>query len=122
MSYEKAMACYLGRNAARRMNCAESVAYGFQEECVIPGEMLEELRNCGGGKAPGGLCGAYYTAAVLLEKLRAPDKAEGLREAFVKEAGSVQCKEIRQKRRLNCRDCVEISAKYLEAVLSGKTV
>ncbi len=122
MSYEKAMACYLGRNAARRMNCAEAVVHGFQEECAISGELMEELRNCGGGKAPEGLCGSYYTAAVLLEKRQAADEIEGLREEFEREAGSVQCREIRRIKRLNCQGCVEISAKYLDATLSAKAL
>ncbi len=121
MSYEKAIACYQGKNAERRMNCAESVVCGFQEECGITGEIMEEFRNYGGGRAPEGLCGSYYAVTVLLEKLHAADKIEGLKEEFVKDAGSVLCKEIRQNRKLNCLSCVEKSASYLDAVLNAET-
>lgn len=119
MSYEKALTNYLGKNAERRMNCAESVVNGFQEECKISREMMEEFHSYGGGKAPEGLCGSYYAVKVLLEKMNAADKIESLIEEFIKEAGSVQCKEIRQNKRLNCQGCVEISSKYLDAVIKS---
>jgi hypothetical protein len=100
------------------MNCAESVVHGFQEECEIPVEMIKEFHSYGGGRAPDGVCGSFYAVTVLLEKMNASDKIEELNQYYIQEAGSVQCKEIRRIKKLDCRGCVEISAKYLDSVLN----
>ena len=43
-----------------RHNCAQAVACGCGGE-----DLYNELQSCGGGRAPGGVCGALYAAQLL---------------------------------------------------------
>jgi hypothetical protein len=117
MSFEKAISSYTGKNGERRMNCAQSIVNGFKDECNILPDTIYEFQNYGGGRAPGGLCGAYYAAKTLLESSKVKDKIQELEQDFINDAGSVKCREIRQNRRLNCLGCVEKSSRYLDTTL-----
>ena len=100
MSFEKAISSYTGKNGERRMNCVQSIVNGFKEECNILPDTIHEF-HYGGGRAPGGLCGAYYAAKTLLDSSKVKDKIQELEQDFINDAGSVKCREIRQNRRLN---------------------
>lgn len=115
MSVAKARECFLGKTSAGRLNCAQSVVCAFKGKFALPDAMVAEFAAYGGGKAPGGKCGAFYAARLILEK-RAPDKLRGFEEAFVAQAGAMTCKEIRALRKLSCLGCIEKAAEWLESL------
>lgn len=88
----------------RQHNCAQSVASGCGRE-----DLNSAMQSNGGGRAPGGLCGALYAA---LHCVREENK-EHLLEDFVKEVGGTHCKELKEKG-ISCTKCVEVGAKLLK--------
>ena len=98
-----------------RFNCAQSVYRSLEKLREIEEEKSEELATAGSGRAPDGMCGALYAAKQMLP---AEQKAE-LRSWFEQNGGSVRCREIRQARKLSCRDCVAAAADYVERNLTG---
>lgn len=110
MSVEKTLKAY----KEEKMNCAQSILRGFQEQFNVPEEKIAEAGNWGGGRAEGGLCGALHSACRLTsdENVR-----QTLHECFLSEAGAERCRDIRKLGRLSCGGCVELAAK----VLHGKT-
>ena len=103
-------------HAEHRGNCAMSVAYGYaratgksEAEAVAAAEMF---RNCGGGKAPDGLCGALYAA-----KMMQPDHAGSIEEFFKCGAQDcTKCQEIRPNKVIPCSRCVELAGEALDNV------
>lgn len=89
-------------------NCAQSVAMG----CGFP-ELEEELAACGGGRAPGGRCGALHAAL----RITPEDKHEAIIKGFVAETGSELCKEIKTVCKTPCTKCVEVAAALAEKEL-----
>ncbi len=86
-------------------NCAQSVALGAGRPILA-----EELRVCGGGRAPEGICGALHAALLL-----APEESRGaIREAFRERAGALTCREIKGAAKTPCLACVELAAELLE--------
>ena len=89
----------------RTHNCAQSVAAGFGRE-----DLVAEMKDCGGGRAPGGACGALHAALQLI--------AEDHREEAVAEcaaaAGALNCRDIKSEARTPCSRCVEIAAGLVE--------
>jgi len=86
-------------------NCAQCVAMAFSAEDVTAG-----MKSCGGGGAPGGMCGALYAALTLAEE----ESRERIRTGFMKENGSVFCHELKQMFHVPCEKCVETAALLLE--------
>lgn len=106
MSKEKSLAAYKGK----KLNCAQSVLSGFKESHGVDDARILEARAHGGGKAPGGRCGALHGALELLgDKCRADAG-----EAFLAAAGSLECREIRALKKLWCEDCVALAAEIVE--------
>ncbi len=85
----------------RKCNCAQAVAAGLERDDLLP-----ELATCGGGKAPGGRCGALHAAMLIAGE----DRAEVVRAAFVAAAGSEYCKVLKQELKFPCVKCVETAA------------
>lgn len=83
----------------RTHNCAQAVAAGADRD-----DLVDELRAYGGGRAPGGLCGALYAALLILPE----DKREEARAEFIRLAGSDQCRVIKSECGTSCLRCVEI--------------
>ena len=86
----------------RQHNCAQAVAGGLEHD-----ELLPELASCGGGRAPGGVCGALH-AAMLIAR---PERAGAIREKFVAELGSEKCAELKRVFAVPCAKCVETAAR-----------
>lgn len=118
MSLEKAVSSFTGQNGVR-MNCAQSVLNGFKEEFNISDGKIAEFQKYGGGRAPGGLCGAFYAAKTILEKNNGEEKLKELEKEFMNCAGSTKCREIKMGRGLSCQGCVEKSSKFLDSVLKS---
>ena len=115
MSVEKAKAHYTGKSGYRKLNCAQAVLKAFKDKFGLSEESIERFGTCGGGRAPDGQCGALYAAKVILEKAY-PDRIKECEDAFLADAGSTQCREIRASRKLSCVGCVEKAAAYIEKI------
>lgn len=102
------------RRPPERLNCAQSVLLAYGEACGNQAAPLADFKPFGGGRAPGGLCGAVHAACVL-----APAKAEVLLSKFAQQLGSVRCKELRANRTHRCETCVATAAELLEIEISG---
>ncbi len=114
MSVAKAKSNYTGQDGTRRLNCAESIVDAFQEKFPLPVEDRDLFLSCGGGRAPGGICGSLFAAKTLLGKHR-PDKLAECERALEAQAGSVKCREIRALKKLSCVGCVEKIAEFMDA-------
>jgi hypothetical protein len=69
--------------------------------------------GCGGGKAPGGLCGALYAALAL-----APESEhENIKASFAEKAGALTCCEIKSTTLFPCAECVRVAAELTEKYL-----
>ncbi|MDD4179528.1 MAG: C-GCAxxG-C-C family protein [Candidatus Margulisbacteria bacterium] len=110
MPIEKAKKHYLGKDGHERLDCAQSILKAFAELDNADKESLCK----GGGRAPGGECGAYCAAKHLLAK-KNPDKLREFEDYFRQLAGSLKCNEIRQLRKLSCLGCVGKAAEYLHS-------
>ena len=54
------------RQPPERLNCAQSVLYAWREVSGDTSIALADLKPFGGGRAPGGLCGALHTACMVV--------------------------------------------------------
>jgi len=115
MSKEKASSHFLGRQGFKKLNCAQTIINAFKDKFLLTEDLVARFEGYGGGKAPGGHCGAYYAARVILEK-SAPEKLKDLEKTFITHANSTKCKEIRSCRSLTCTGCVEKAAESLEDI------
>lgn len=80
-------------------NCAQTVYVAVKPEDA---EGIAGLANCGGGKAPDGICGALYAAI----KLKPQDMA-AIKANFKETTGSEYCCEIKTVHKTPCERCVE---------------
>ena len=83
MPINTAKNCFLGKEGLKKLNCAQSVITAFKEMYSIDNDTVESFRQYGGGKAPEGMCGAYYAAKVALEK-KNPEKIAKMENALKK--------------------------------------
>jgi len=107
MSVEKSIKAY----KEEKLNCAQSILRGFQEPNKVSEEIVTDAKKLGGGRAEGGLCGAFYSATLLAEN---ENIKQNLHERFMSLAGSEKCREIRKIGRLACSGCVELAASVLQ--------
>ncbi len=107
---------YLGKEGYRRMNCAQSVISAFKERFGLSMKTVEAFRAYGAGRAPEGLCGAFYAARYILEKNTTEEKSAELEKFFLDQAGAIKCHEIRECRKLTCIGCVEKCAEFLDGI------
>lgn len=85
-----------------RYNCAQAVLAAFD----APMEKVQAAKAHGGGRAPAGLCGAFHAAKELLGEAKFTE----LKAEFSEAAGGLDCREIRPKGILPCRECVGLAA------------
>lgn len=90
----------------RQHNCAQAVMAG----CGDP-DRVADMADCGGGRAPGGLCGALH-AAMLIR----PDRAEALSRAFAEAVGDTTCRGIKTGPKTPCAVCVATAERLLSAL------
>ncbi|MFA4905142.1 MAG: hypothetical protein WC645_01420 [Candidatus Margulisiibacteriota bacterium] len=110
MPIEKAKKHFLGKEGHERLDCAKAILKAFEH---LDPEMKETLCK-GGGRAPGGDCGAYCAAKHLLVK-NCPEKLNEFENHFENLAGSLKCDAIRKLRKLSCLGCVEKAAEFLHS-------
>ena len=100
------------RRPPEPLNCAQSVLYAYRKvsgDTAIP---ISDMQRFGGGRAPGGLCGALHAACAV-----APEKSEQLKTSFAVVTGSTLCRELRRANEHPCEVCVATSASLLEMEL-----
>ena len=88
-------------------NCAQAVSEGLG----FP-ELLTEMAACGGGRAPGGRCGALHAAMTVVPA----DQREHVRQAFLAEMPSELCRELKANG-IPCLKCVETAERLAKAAL-----
>ena len=93
------------RQPPLRLNCAQSVLALCGME-----DRVDEYASFGGGRAPGGLCGALYAALQLLPE----ERRDSARSTFAAEAGAEKCQEIKQGTGTSCQMCVAIATALVE--------
>ncbi len=104
----KAHALAVFHRAPDNLNCAQAVLAAYQ---AVSGRQLapiEEYKLHGGGRAPGGECGALFAACQA-----APGAAEALRAGFAARAGSTLCRPLKRDLRFPCTECVGLAADLL---------
>ncbi len=93
----------LYRQAFRPVNCAQAVAAGAGRD-----DLLESLRTCGGGMAPGGVCGALHA----LLRMTPPCLHERIRREFTNVTGADTCAELKRIG-TPCTQCIERAAELV---------
>jgi hypothetical protein len=105
----KKIAGELYRN--RHGNCAQAVAAAWQLAGLGASQARQDFADCGGGRAPAGVCGALHAA----NRIAGAQRAEQIAREFAAAAGGhTTCREIRSARVLSCAGCVELAAELLE--------
>jgi hypothetical protein len=105
-----------GSSGRKKLNCAEAISRAYHKNISsLTDKELNSFKRCGYGRAPGKVCGAFYAGEYLLKESSSERRTE-FRDAFENEAGSLLCREIKKKKNLSCRDCVELSARLLSRI------
>ncbi|MDX9866344.1 MAG: hypothetical protein RBT78_00310 [Kiritimatiellia bacterium] len=95
----------------RRGNCAQAVAHAWENKVGDPGKTAGRFAGCGGGRAPGGLCGALYASCTLAGTAA----ADAIKTAFAERSGGHHtCRAVRATHSLTCNECVGLAAALLE--------
>jgi len=92
-----------------KLNCAQSVLKGFQQEYNISDSEIEEYRAWGGGRAEGNMCGALFAAERLLRQIG----KDSVIEEFRQKAGGVLCADIKEKQ-FTCAEYVRMADELVE--------
>ncbi|MFH1498437.1 MAG: redox-active protein [Verrucomicrobiota bacterium] len=92
------------------LNCAQAVFAAYQAVSGDHSLTVASFKPWGGGRAPGGRCGALHAACTL-----APASAGKINDAFLTRIGALCCREITQP----CVDCVGTAAALLEQAASS---
>lgn len=115
MPVNRAKKHYLGHDGFERLNCSLSIVTAFQDELMLKEDYVRSFKAFGGGRAPEGICGAFYAANMLLNSIY-PDNIKEFEKYFLEQASSIKCKEIRENKKLSCVGCVEKSSEYLKNI------
>jgi len=97
--------------SSRQGNCAQAVAEAWHLKTGLGTGMKEQFSGCGGGRAPGGLCGALHAALHFIGDV---DSEKARSEFAVRSGGHVKCREIRNAAILSCAGCVETAAELAD--------
>jgi len=100
-----------------KYNCAQAVLKYFQDDLNVTTEEIDSFSKCGGGRAEGGICGALYAVHRLVHD---PELIKEIDDYFLSQAGSTQCKEIRNLKRVTCAASVDLAAEAFKKVMAGK--
>ena len=93
-----------------RLNCAQAVLDAFQTVTGRHVAAITDFKSFGGGRAPGGECGALYAACQA-----APESARAIRTEFTRRAGANRCRDLTS---FHCQDCVALAAELLQQYLA----
>ena len=111
----KDLASSVFRRPPERLNCAQAVLHAHSKASGVELMPVSDLKPLGGGRAPGGLCGALYAACII-----APQKAEVLMSRFTQELGSAKRKVLRTNKEHCCERSVATAAGLLEDEMTNR--
>ena len=97
----------------RKLNCAQAITLGFSHCIEDAEEKSAGFQKKGGGRTPGGTCGAYYAAESILYE-RKPEAVASLQLHFHEHAGDVRCRDIRKAKKASCDECVGLAQSFLD--------
>ena len=86
-------------------NCAQAVASAAGRD-----DLLENMKLCGGGRAPENICGALFAAMFIA----GDENSLKIREEFASDFGAVTCSGLKNDKHIPCIDCVKKAAELLE--------
>ncbi len=95
-------------------NCAQAVLKAFQDRFNTTEQQIESAQQQGGGRAPGGVCGALFAAQSLVEE----PQEQVLTQTFKSKVGHTLCDAIKASG-VSCYDCVETAENALEQTING---
>lgn len=103
--------------APYKYNCAQSIMKAAQPVTGITDEEIGlQYADKGGGRAPGGLCGALFGAKRVLGE-DSPEAA-ALEAEFAETLGGTQCQQLKKELQIPCERTVSTAqallAKYLK--------
>ena len=103
------------RQPPLRLNCSQAVAHAWEARTGTAG-LVDRLAGCGGGNAPGGVCGALHAVRCVVGdgELRKLADAEFATAA----GGAADCRSIRRNG-VPCAECVGFAAEWLEKNMPG---
>lgn len=107
---EQALAVF--RKPPERLNCAQAVLDAYQKVSGLKVASVTEFAAFGGGRAPGGLCGALHAALAAY-----PEQREALASAFAAKAKETHCKELKRQQHVSCEECVALVGALLDDML-----
>ncbi len=82
-------------------NCAQAIHKSFQPHTRLSDEEIElQFRPMGGGRAPGGMCGAIYAVRSLVGE--DTPLADELTQSFVARTGGLTCRELKGREGRPC--------------------
>lgn len=93
------------------LNCAQAVLKFSESHKNVSSEVIRDFKAFGGGRAPGGVCGALHAADFIFD---CSDKTAELEKEFITLAGSTICRDIRQDGKLSCAACVDLAGKCMK--------
>ena len=93
-------------------NCAQAVLKAFQDQHISQ-ELIDSYKKHGGGRAPGGLCGALFATQALIND---PAGYKQIEAQFTEKAASVMCKDILKMKKISCAECVDTAAELLRQI------
>lgn len=106
---ERALSVF--RQPPARYNCAQTICAAFGRD-----DLLDQMKDCSGGRVEGGFCGALYAAKYIAGK----DHEAEVEEAFRSVCGAVRCRDLKSgELRVDCRVCIVTAADILESVQSA---
>ena len=91
-----------------RHNCAQAVAYRWLD-LYVDKDTVAKYAQCGGGRAPEGVCGALYAAVHAC-----PAHADEIAKEFVATVGASRCRDIKGVGRTPCEVCVDTADRLVE--------
>jgi hypothetical protein len=114
MSKKTAIDKYLGQNNHKRLNCAQTILSTFQNKFNINDETIDLFSQFGAGKAPNGLCGAYYSVLhVLKNNLNDEDSIKNFETNFCEKYKSGKCRDLKSNK-ISCLDAIGECADFLD--------
>ncbi len=98
---------------AYRHNCAQAIAHKWHQHFEIPFAIVADMKSCGGGRSPEGLCGALYAGMNILDK---KEDKQHLLTQFEATTGQTKCLELKRDRKFSCPQCVDLVDRLIEEI------
>jgi len=96
-------------------NCAQAIAAAFCNHYGDSTNLICQMKQCGGGQAKDGICGALFAAEIIAAD---QNKKNSLRIKFLQEVGAITCREIKRETGTSCIRCIETAARFLNEELN----